>query len=166
MQQNQVLEIWVKQLWEQQLEASNYKERSNNHQTKNDCLEEDKVESNAPSKETRREDSPPREPEAVNTWWEDKMKAMKDRMDFMKNAMKGWIATLDDLVHCADSLFIVQVTSCSLPPKFRMPSLESYDGAKDPIDHLESFKTFGWTCIPLGMMNSSHFKFFIPTGNC
>ena len=68
------------------------------------------------------------------------MKAM-DRMDLMMNAMKGRIATLNGLVHCTDSPFIPRITSCPLPPKFRMPSLETYNGTKDPFDHLESFKT-------------------------
>uniref|UniRef100_A0A2N9FLD8 Uncharacterized protein n=1 Tax=Fagus sylvatica TaxID=28930 RepID=A0A2N9FLD8_FAGSY len=33
------------------------------------------------------------------------------------------------------------VISFPLPSKFRMPSLETFDGSKDPLDHLESFKT-------------------------
>ena len=69
------------------------------------------------------------------------MKAMKDRMDLMMNDMKGGTTTLDNLVHRIDSPFIAQVTSCPLPPKFQMPSLETHDGMKDPLDHLESFKT-------------------------
>lgn len=69
------------------------------------------------------------------------IKVMKDRIDLMMNAMKGRIAALDDMVHRTHSPFTAQVTSCPLPPKFRMPSLESYDGVKDPLDHFESFKT-------------------------
>ena len=48
---------------------------------------------------------------------------------------------LDDLVHRTDSPFIVSITSFPLPPKFPMPQLETYDRFKDPLDHLESFKT-------------------------
>ena len=48
---------------------------------------------------------------------------------------------LNDLVHRTDSPFTVFVTSFPLPPKFRMPQMENYDGSKDPLDHLESFKT-------------------------
>ena len=33
------------------------------------------------------------------------------------------------------------VNSFPLPQKFCMPQIESYNGAKDPLDHLESFKT-------------------------
>ena len=69
------------------------------------------------------------------------MKAMKDRMDLMMNDMKGGTATLNNLVHRTTSPFMAQVTSCPLPPKFWMPSLETHDGMKDPFNHLESFKT-------------------------
>ena len=64
---------------------------------------------------------------------------MKERMDFMMNALRGWVSSdLDDLVHRIASPFTTSVTSFPLPPKFCMPQLETYDGSKD---HLESFKT-------------------------
>ena len=33
------------------------------------------------------------------------------------------------------------VNGYPLPPKFKMPSLDSYDGACDPFDHIATFKT-------------------------
>ena len=67
---------------------------------------------------------------------------MKERMDFMINALKGQVSTdLDDLVHRIDSPFTAFVISFPLPPKFRMLQVENYDRSKDPLDHLESFKT-------------------------
>ena len=69
------------------------------------------------------------------------MKAMKDRMDLMMNAMKGRTTTLNDRVHCIDTPFTAQVTFFPLLPKFQMLFLETYDGIKDLLDHLESFKT-------------------------
>ena len=67
---------------------------------------------------------------------------MKERMDFMMNTLKGRVSNdLDDLVHRTDSPFTTTVNSFLLPQKFRMPQIESYDGAKDPLDHLETFKT-------------------------
>ena len=48
---------------------------------------------------------------------------------------------LDDLVHRMDSPFTASIKSFPLPPKFRMTQVESHDGSKDPLDHLESFKT-------------------------
>ena len=67
---------------------------------------------------------------------------MKERMDFMMNALRGWVSNdFNELVHQIDSPFIAPVTLFPLPPKFHMPQIETYDGSKDPLDHLESFKT-------------------------
>ena len=74
--------------------------------------------------------------------WELEMKAMRAQMGEMKDEFKGRVAeNLDDHVHRTDSPFTKAVTSFPLPSKFRMPSLETFDGSKDPFDHLESFKT-------------------------
>ena len=63
-------------------------------------------------------------------------------MDFMMNALRGRVSSdLDDLVHQTDSSFTTSMNSFPLPPKFCMPQVESYDESKDPLDHLESFKT-------------------------
>ena len=71
-----------------------------------------------------------------------KMQAMKEQMDVMMNALKGQVSSdLDDMVHRIDSLFTASVNSFPLPPKFHMPQVENYDGNKDSLDHLESFKT-------------------------
>ena len=51
------------------------------------------------------------------------------------------LCDLDELLHRTDSPFIAPVTSFPLPPKFRILQVEAYDGSKDPLDHLESFKT-------------------------
>ena len=40
-----------------------------------------------------------------------------------------------------ESPFTNEVLNHPLPPKFRLSQLESYDGSKDPLDHIESFKT-------------------------
>ena len=67
---------------------------------------------------------------------------MKEQVDLMMNALKGYVSSdLDDLVHRTDSPFTTTVNSFLLPQKFRMLQIESYDGAKDPLDHLETFKT-------------------------
>ena len=67
---------------------------------------------------------------------------IKERMDFMMNALRGRVSSdLGDLVHRTDLPFTASVTSFPFPPKFRMPYLETYNGSKDPLDHLESFKT-------------------------
>ena len=70
------------------------------------------------------------------------MQMMKERMDFMMNALRGRVSSnLNELVHQTDWPFIVPVTLFPLPLKFHMPQVEAYDGSKDPLDHLESFKT-------------------------
>ena len=70
------------------------------------------------------------------------MQAMKEQTEVMMNALKGRVSSdLDDLVNRTDSPFTAPVNSCPLPQKFRMPQVESYDGVKDPLDHLETFKT-------------------------
>ena len=71
-----------------------------------------------------------------------KMQMMRERMDLMMNALRGRVSSdLDDLVHRTDSPFTTSVNSFPLPLKFRMPQVENYNGNKDPLDHLESFKT-------------------------
>ena len=63
-------------------------------------------------------------------------------MGEMKDEFKGRVAkNIDDLVQGTDSPFTKTVISFPLPSKFRMLSLEIFDGSKDPLDHLESFKT-------------------------
>ena len=58
------------------------------------------------------------------------------------NALKGRVSSnLDDLVNRTDSPFTAAVNSFPLPHKFCMPHIDSYDGVKDPLDHLETFKT-------------------------
>ena len=64
-------------------------------------------------------------------------------MDKMMSTLRGRVSTnLNELVQWTDSPFTAHVTSFPLPAKFRMPQVEAYDGSWDPLDHLESFKTF------------------------
>ena len=70
------------------------------------------------------------------------MQMMKERMDLMMNMLKGWVSSdLDNLVHQTDSPCTIFVNSFPLQQKFRMPQIESYNGVKDALDHLETFKT-------------------------
>ncbi|XP_023893055.1 uncharacterized protein LOC112005039 [Quercus suber] len=68
--------------------------------------------------------------------------AIKEQMEVMMNALKGQVSSdLDDMVNRTDSLFTAAINSFLLSHKFRMPHIDSYDGVKDPMDHLETFKT-------------------------
>ena len=70
------------------------------------------------------------------------IQAMKEQMKVMMNALKGQVSSdLDDLVNHTDSLFTATINSFPLSHKFRLPHIDSYDGVKDPLDHMETFKT-------------------------
>ena len=70
------------------------------------------------------------------------MQMMKEEIDMIMNAMRGQAYTnLDELVQWTDSPFTVQVTSFTLPAMFRMSQVKVYDRSRDPLDHLEAFKT-------------------------
>ncbi|XP_030958823.1 uncharacterized protein LOC115980741 [Quercus lobata] len=67
---------------------------------------------------------------------------MKERMNFMMNTLRGRVSSgFNELVHRTDSPFTASVTLFLLSPTFRMPQVKTYDASKDPLDHLESFKT-------------------------
>ena len=46
-----------------------------------------------------------------------------------------------DLVHRTDSPFTASINGHPLRLKFKMPSLDSYDGTRDPFNHIATFKT-------------------------
>ena len=48
---------------------------------------------------------------------------------------------LEKLVHWTNLPSTALVTSFPFPPKFCMLQIEAYDRFKDPLDHLENFKT-------------------------
>ena len=98
--------------------------------------------SNAPSKPDRQNMSIPFLAETTPPIIIAEMQAMKEQMEVMMNALKGRVSSdLDDLVNRTDSPFTATVNSYPLPSKFCMPQIDSYDGVKDPLDHLETFKT-------------------------
>ena len=72
---------------------------------------------------------------------------MKKEMDQIRKAMEKMRENMrrtnhvDDLIHRTDSPFITSINSHPLPSKFKMPSLDSYDGTRDPCDHIATFKT-------------------------
>ena len=71
---------------------------------------------------------------------EKEMDQMRKAMDQMKENMRR-ANLVDDLVHRIDSLFVASINSHPLPSKFKMPSLDLYDGMRDPCDHIATFKT-------------------------
>ena len=68
------------------------------------------------------------------------MDQMRKVMDEMRENMRR-ANPVEDLVHRTDSSFTAPINGQPLPPKFKMPSLDSYDGMRDPFDHITTFKT-------------------------
>ncbi|XP_075645593.1 uncharacterized protein LOC142616683 [Castanea sativa] len=67
---------------------------------------------------------------------------MRKEMDKLRNAIRGKTdQSLDRMVRTTDSPFTSAVLECPIPSKFRLPQLELFDGLKDPLDHLNTFKT-------------------------
>ena len=60
----------------------------------------------------------------------------------MRNAIREKTdQSLDRIVRKTDSPFTVAVQECPVPSKFRLPQLEPFDRLKDPLYHLNTFKT-------------------------
>ena len=59
----------------------------------------------------------------------------------MKVAVKGRTpVSMDALVQQTESSYNTEVLYFPLPAKFRMPQIETFDGTRDPIDHLNTYK--------------------------
>ena len=59
----------------------------------------------------------------------------------MKEVVKGRpLDTMDTLVQQTESPFTSEVLHFPLPTKFRMPQVETFDGVKDPVDRLNTYK--------------------------
>ena len=73
---------------------------------------------------------------------ENKLRNMRKEIDELNSAMKEkGRENMDGMIWRMDLPFTTEVLNRPFPPKFRLPYLESYDGSKDPLDHIESFKT-------------------------
>uniref|UniRef100_A0A2N9HYA4 Reverse transcriptase/retrotransposon-derived protein RNase H-like domain-containing protein n=1 Tax=Fagus sylvatica TaxID=28930 RepID=A0A2N9HYA4_FAGSY len=67
---------------------------------------------------------------------------MREQMKEMKSQVKAKAAkNLDMLVHRSESPFTKRIDEYPLPAKFKVPQLETFDGFKDPLDYLDSFRT-------------------------
>ena len=59
----------------------------------------------------------------------------------MKEVVRGRAPdTMDTLVQQTESPFTAKVLHFPLPAKFRMPQVEAFDGVRDPVDHLNTYK--------------------------
>ena len=70
------------------------------------------------------------------------LRNMRREMDELKNAVKDKaVENLDGMIQRMNSLFMTEVLNRPIPPKFRLPQLDSFDSSRNPLDHIESFKT-------------------------
>ena len=63
------------------------------------------------------------------------MDQIRGAMEEIRENMRG-MNHVDDLIHQTDSPFVDSINSHPLPSKFKMSSLDSYDGARDPCAHI------------------------------
>ena len=71
----------------------------------------------------------------------DLLREMRKEMDELRSAIKEKTErSVDRLVRATNSPFTTAVLECPVPSKFRLPQFESFDGLKDPQDHLNTFK--------------------------
>ena len=65
---------------------------------------------------------------------------MRKVMEEMRENMRR-ANPVEDLVHRTNSSFTASINNHPLPPKFKMPSLDSYNETRDPFDHIATFKS-------------------------
>ena len=70
----------------------------------------------------------------------EEMDQMKKFMEEMKENMRR-ANPIEDLVHGTYSPFTASINGHPLPSKFKLPSLDSYNGTRDPLNHIATFKT-------------------------
>ena len=73
--------------------------------------------------------------------WEQRFKSLQQELSRVKEVVRGRTPnTMDTLVQQTESPFTAEVLHFSLPAKFRMPQVEAFDGVRDPVDHLNTYK--------------------------
>ena len=73
--------------------------------------------------------------------WEQRFKGLQQELNRVKEVIKGRAPnSMDNLVQQTESPFTAEVLHFPLPTKCRMPQIEVFDGTKDPVDHLNTYK--------------------------
>ena len=82
--------------------------------------------------------APPRVKEQT---WEQRFRSLQQELSHVKEVIKGRTPdAMDTLMQQTESPFTAEVLRYPLPAKFRMPQVEAFDGVKDPVDHLNTYK--------------------------
>ena len=80
-------------------------------------------------------------PGAEELSWEQRFKSLQQELIRVKEVVRGRAPdTMDILVQQIESPFTAEVLHFPLPVKFRMPQVKAFDGVKDPVDHLNTYK--------------------------
>ena len=81
------------------------------------------------------------QPRAGELTWEQRFKSLQQELSRVKEVARGRAPdTMDTLVQQTESPFAAEVLHFPFPAKFRMPQVEAFDGIKDPVDHLNTYK--------------------------
>ena len=73
--------------------------------------------------------------------WEQRFKSLQQELSRVKEVVRGCAPdTMDTLVQQTESPFTAEVLHFPLRAKFRMPQVEAFDGARDLVDHLNTYK--------------------------
>ena len=73
--------------------------------------------------------------------WEQRFKNLQQELSRVKEVVRGRAPdTMDILVQQTESPFTAEVLHFPLPAKFRMPQVKAFDGVKDPVDHLNTYR--------------------------
>ena len=73
--------------------------------------------------------------------WEQRFKGIQQELSHMKEVVKGRASdSMDTLVQQTESPFTAEVLHFPLPTRFKMPQIEAFDGTKDLVDHLNTYK--------------------------
>ena len=73
--------------------------------------------------------------------WEQRFRILQQELGRVKGVVKGSAPdTMDTLVKKTESPFTAEVLRYLLPAKFRILQEETFDGVKDPVDHLNTYK--------------------------
>ena len=73
--------------------------------------------------------------------WEQSFKSLQQELSRVKEVVKGRAPdTMDTLVQQTESPFTAEVLHFPLPAKFRMPQVEAFNGVRDLVDHLNTYK--------------------------
>ena len=73
--------------------------------------------------------------------WEQRFKSLQQELSRVREVVRGHAPnTMDTLVQQTESPYTAEVLHFPLPAKFRMPQVEAFDGIRDPVDHLNTYK--------------------------